>query len=170
MLPEPLHPAVVHFPIAFVVLLPIVALIALWAIRRGAPPRRVWAVPLLLAALLAGSAWAALRTGEKEEGRVEGVVGEAALHRHEESAERFLVLSGVLLLVTSVGVAGGVLGRAGRLVATVGSIGLLVAGVQTGASGGDLVYRHGAARAYADQPVGGTGPAVQRETGREDHD
>jgi hypothetical protein len=148
MLPDPLHPAVVHFPIALVVFLPIVALIAIWAIRRGGDPRRVWIVPIVVAALLVGSAWVALRTGEAEEERVENVVSEAALHEHEEAAERFLVLSGVLLLVAVSGLAGGALGQAGRLLTTVGAFGLVAVGIQVGAAGGELVYRHGAASAY----------------------
>ena len=51
MLPDPLHPAVVHFPIVLMVLLPFVAASALWAIRRGARPVRAWAVPVGAAAL-----------------------------------------------------------------------------------------------------------------------
>lgn len=148
MLPNPLHPAVVHFPIVLVVLLPLVALGALWAIRCGASVRRAWAVPLAFAAALAASAWVAVETGEAEEDRVERVVGEAALHEHEEAAERFLVLSGALLLVAAAGLTGGPLGRAGRLLSTVGAFGLIVAGVQVGAAGGELVYEHGAADAY----------------------
>ena len=50
MLPNPLHPAVVHFPIVFMFLLPISAGVALWAIRRGANPLKAWAVPVAFAA------------------------------------------------------------------------------------------------------------------------
>jgi len=46
MLPNPLHPAVVHFPIVLALLLPIFAIGALWTIRRGARPRRAWGIPL----------------------------------------------------------------------------------------------------------------------------
>ncbi|HEX6133769.1 MAG TPA: DUF2231 domain-containing protein [Longimicrobiales bacterium] len=157
MLPDPLHPAVVHFPIVLVFLVPIAAVLAVWAIRRGAATRRTWAVPLALAAALALSAFVALRTGEAEEDRVEAVVAEAALHAHEEAAERFLVLSGVLLLVAGAGLFRGDLGRAARLVTIVGSLGLIVAGVQVGAEGGELVYEHNAGSAYA----GGATPAAQ---------
>jgi uncharacterized membrane protein len=155
MVPDPLHPAVVHFPIALVVFLPIVALAALWAIRRGSAVRRIWAVPVVVAALLVGSAWVAIRTGEAEEERVEKVVSEAALHEHEEAAERFLVLSGVVFLVAVSGLAGGALGQAGRLLTTVGAVGLVIAGIQVGGAGGELVYRHGAASVY----VAGQGTA-----------
>ena len=105
MLPDPLHPAVVHFPIVFVVLLPLVIATVLWAIRRGAQPRRAWAIPVLLAAALVGSSWVALRTGEAQEERVEDVVARRPLHEHEEAGERFLVLSGILLLIAAGGLA-----------------------------------------------------------------
>ena len=40
MIPEPLHPAVVHFPIVIAIFLPLVALAALAYIRRGVDGRR----------------------------------------------------------------------------------------------------------------------------------
>lgn len=162
MIPDPLHPAVVHFPMALVVLLPLGALWALWAIRRGLSTRTAWAVPLALAGLLTLSSWAALETGQDQEEVVEDVVGDAPIHEHEERAELFLILSGVLTLVAGAGLLGSTVGQASRLVATVGAFGLVVAGVRVGASGGDLVYEHGAASAYvtggsatADAPVAG---------------
>ena len=146
----PLHPMVVHFPIALVVLLPLVALGALLLIRRGAAARRTWTVPVVFAAALAASSWVALQTGEQEEDRVEAVVSEAAIHAHEEAGERFLVLSGVLFAVAVAGLIGGTVGTAARLASTVGAAALIVAGVQVGHAGGELVYRHGAAAAYVD--------------------
>lgn len=148
MLPNPLHPAIVHFPIALVVLLPFFAIGALWAIHKGARPSRAWSIPMVVAAALTLSAFVALRTGKAQEETVERAVGERALEGHEEAAERFLILSGVLLVVSGAGLAGGVVGRAARLVSAAGAIGLVIAGVQVGDSGGKLVYQHGAASAY----------------------
>lgn len=159
MIPSPLHPAVVHFPIVFAVLLPLVAVGALWAIRRGTAPRRAWAFPVAVAGALAISAFVAVRSGEAQQERVERVVSDRPLESHEEAAELFLVLSGVLLLVAGIGLAPGVAGRAARMVGTVGTVVLLGAGYQVGASGGDLVYRHGAASAYAQ-----TGPGLPIDT------
>lgn len=150
MLPNPLHPAVVHFPMVFAVLLPISTVLALWAIRRGTRPLRAWAVPVALAMALTASSWVALETGEAQEDRVEAIVGEAPLHAHEEAAERFLVLSGIVMLVAAAGLVGGTLGSASRLVATLGSVVILAAGIQVGAAGGELVYRYGAAQAYVE--------------------
>ena len=154
MLPNPLHPAVVHFPIVLAFLLPLFAIGALVAIRRGARPLRAWSLPLAVGAALTLSSWVAVQTGETQDERVERVVGDAPLETHEEAAELFLTLSGVLLLVTATGLVRGVVGRAGRVVATVGAVALVVAAAQVGHSGGELVYRHGAASAYVPTPTG----------------
>ena len=146
----PLHPLVVHFPIVLSVLLPLAILGALWLIQRGGAPRRVWALPFGLAVALTASAFVATETGEAEEDRVERVVGDSPLHEHEEAAERFLVLSGVLAVIAAAGLLPGTVGRASRLVSAAGAVVLVAAGVQVGHSGGSLVYRHGAACAYTD--------------------
>jgi hypothetical protein len=150
MLGMPLHPLVVHFPIVLTFLLPISVLVALWAVRKGTTLRRAWAVPFAVAAALSLSAFVAVETGENEEDRVERVVAEGTLHGHEEAAERFLVLSGALLLVAAAGFLPRTVGQAARLVTAVGAIALVAAGAQVGHSGGTLVYRHGAASAYTD--------------------
>ncbi len=172
MLPNPLHPAIVHFPIVLVVLLPFFAIGALWAIRKGVAPRKAWSLPLVLAGALTLSAFVALRTGKAQEDRVEKAVPRQAFEAHEEAAERFLVLSGVLLLIAGAGLAPGVVGRSARLVSTVGALGLVVAGVQVGKSGGELVYQHGAASVYATaQGAGGAGSqAPQAPAAGEDAD
>lgn len=147
----PLHPLVVHFPVVLVAVLPLVAVGALWAIRRGAVMRRAWGVTVLVAAALAASSFVALETGEAQEDTVENAVPEAALHAHKEAAERFLVLSGVLLVVAGAGLARGTIGRASRIVATAGTFGLLAAGVQVGHLGAELVYRYDAPSAYVNR-------------------
>jgi uncharacterized membrane protein len=166
-MPDPLHPMVVHFPIVLAGLLPISALWAWWAIRRGARPTTVWVVPVALAGALTLSAFVALRTGEAQEDRVEHIVGESVLHAHEEAGERFLVLACTLTLVALVGLAGGALGSAGRLVSTVGAFALVVVGLQVGASGGELVYRYGAASAYV-QPASSLPTVASPEDRRRD--
>lgn len=151
----PLHPLVVHFPVVLAVLLPISIVVALWLIRKGGVARRAWTVPVAIAVSLAASALVAIKTGEAQEERVEDVISKGALHGHEEAAERFLVLSGVLAAVAVAGLARGTVGRAARIVAAVGAVGVLGAGIQVGHSGGVLVYREGAANAYATARVGG---------------
>lgn len=172
----PLHPLVVHFPVVLAVLLPIAIVVALWLIHRGAASRRVWSVPVAVAIALAASAWVAIETGESQEERVERVVTDAALNDHEDAADRFLVLSGVLALVTIAGLARGMVGRAARIVTAVGAVGVLGAGVKVGHSGGLLVYREGAASAYANTPSGGditgrtSSDAMAKPDGRDERD
>lgn len=140
MLPSPLHPAIVHFPIVFTILLPFVALGALWAIRRGARPARAWAVPLLAAAAVSLSAWLAVQTGEADEERAEEIAGEQVLHTHEEAAERFLLLSGGMVVLMAAGFLRGSPGKIGRAVASTAALALVMAGYQVGHSGGRVVF------------------------------
>ncbi len=149
MLPNPLHPAVVHFPVVFAFLLPLVAAGTMFVIRRGAKIRRAWLLPLSFAAGLAASSWLAVETGEDEEGKVEKVlVTEEPLSAHEDMAETFLSASVVLVLVASAGLLGGIPGRTARIVTLAGSLILAGGAARVGHSGGKLVYSYGAASAY----------------------
>jgi uncharacterized membrane protein len=163
VLPNPLHPAIVHFPIVLMFLLPISAAAALWAIRRGASVTRMWAIPVIVAAALTGASWLSVETGEQQEERVEAVVPEQAVESHADAAETFLVASALVLVVTAAGLVSATPGRAARVVATVGAVALVAAGVRVGHSGGQLVYQHGAAAAYASGSGGAPTPSSQRE-------
>lgn len=163
MVPNPLHPAIVHFPIVFAILLPFVALFALWLLWRGRASRALWLAPLALSALLSVSALVALKTGQQEEDRVEKIVGENTLGAHEEAAEQFLVFSVVLLLVAGAGMLRGNGGKAARIVTTLGAFVIMLLGFRVGKAGGELVYKHGAAGAYAAGTAGAgqnTAPAT----------
>ena len=164
ILPSPLHPLIVHMPIALTVLVPLFAIGALWAIRRGAPMRRAWGLAVGMLALLLVSGWAALQTGQGEEEKVEGVVSESALERHEEAAEAFMVATGIVLLLANAGFVRGRTGSIARVVATVGTVALIGAGYNVGHSGGALVYTEGAGMAYAPSASGApAGRAGRRE-------
>lgn len=172
MIPDPLHPAIVHFPIVLMAFLPLAALGALWAVRRGAVPLRAWAVPVAVAGALTLSAWAALQTGEAQEDRAEDVVGEQRLEAHEESGERFLILSGVVFAISALGLLAGAPGRGARAIATVATLGLLVAGYQVGHSGGNLVYGDdtspGVSQLSAGKGGEGTGKNAERDNAADD--
>jgi uncharacterized membrane protein len=169
MIPDPLHPAMVHFPIVFVFLLPVLALGAVWMIRRGAPARRAWLVVVFTAGLLTASAWLAVQTGGAQEDRVEAVVAEAPLERHEEAGERFLIFSVIGLAVIGTGLIKGSVGRVGRLAGVAAAGALLLAGWQVGHTGGELAYRHGAAAAYHQVAAVGTRPAGGEEHEEREH-
>ena len=155
MLPNPLHPAVVHFPVVLAFLLPISAAIAIWTIRKGARATRAWAVPLAIAATLSLSSWVSVETGENQDERVERVVQEQPLETHEEAAEAFLTGSIVVLVITAAGLIRGRIGTALRFVAVAGAVALLVGGAYVGHTGGQLVYKYGAASAYANPQSSG---------------
>jgi uncharacterized membrane protein len=164
-MPTPLHPAIVHIPIALVVVFPFVALWAALALGGPDAPRRGWMPVVLLAALLAGSSWIAVQTGEADEEAVERVVAEAAIHEHEERAELFLALTGVLLAAAAAGLVRGRPGQWARI-GTVG-IALVVAvfGYRVGHSGGELVYVHGAASAWVSAAASMPDPGEERGDG-----
>ena len=157
MLPNPLHPAIVHFPIVLVFLLPISAAVALWTIRKGSRASRAWMVPLAIAAALSLSSWLAVETGENQDERVERVLQEQPLDTHEEAAEAFLTGSLVVLVVTAGGLVRGRIGAISRFAASLGAVALVAGGAYVGHTGGQLVYKYGAASAYATPsgiPVG----------------
>jgi hypothetical protein len=135
---------------ALAVLVPVFAVVALVAVQRGARPLRTWGVAAAMFALLAVSSWASIETGEDQEETVEAVVPDAALDTHEDAADQFLWLAVAVFGVATVGVLQGRIGTAARVLATVGSLGLLVAGYRVGHSGGELVYTYGAASSYTD--------------------
>jgi uncharacterized membrane protein len=165
MLPDPIHPLIVHFPLVLASLLPLAALGALLAGRRRGLLRPSWLVVVGLAAGLAGSAWLAVETGEREEERVEAVLSsEAPLSRHESRADQFLVSAIVVLVVSLFGLAPGRVGSLGRAAATVASLVLIPVGIRVGHSGGELVYVHGAAQAYLGGRAASSGPGG-REVG-----
>lgn len=165
MLPNPLHPAIVHFPVVLAFLLPIFALGALWMIRRGARPRRAWGVPLAMAGALLLSSWAAVQTGEAQEERVEQVVADQPLDAHEEAADVFITATALVLLVMAAGLLPRLAGQSARVVGTLGAIALVGAAAWVGHSGGQLVYQHGAASAYAGRSQQNSAGAVARGGG-----
>jgi uncharacterized membrane protein len=174
-MPDPLHPLVVHLPLALALLLPAL-LIAVWIGQaRGRWPESVALLVVGLQLLLALGAFAALRTGEAEEELLEDHLPREALHDHEELGERFAWASlgalgfGLLPLLV----------KPRRLrtwlrgVALIAALAVAGLGVATGKAGGELVWRHdaaglrleatGAARPAAAWPAGGN------ETGDDGH-
>ena len=162
MLPDPLHPAVVHLPMALAILIPGFAILGIGLITKRYLPPRSWSLIVLLQALLVGFAWLALETGEEQADRVERVVAEQHIEAHEEAAERFLILAGIGLLINAAGFLPERKGSLGRIAGTVASLVVLAAGVSTGRLGGELVYEHGAANAYIDNAAAAGSSVPQR--------
>lgn len=154
----PLHPRLVHLPIALAVLMPMVSagLLLMWV--RDLLPRRTWIVALALQFLLVASSVVAMRTGENEEEAVEKAVPESAIEAHEEAAEVFTwTAAGVLVLfVAGAALPWAAAARSAAAGATVGTLIVLFLGYRVGQAGGELVYQHGAASVYTKAaPAGG---------------
>ena len=144
MIPDPLHPAVVHFPIVLILLGTLAAVVAVvW---------RQWRLPALAAALLVLGAlggWAALATGESDGGLVENTSAgvTALLEEHENWAKRTLTAA---VLAAAMALGSAVLWRFPRVARGVAVAAALAAGTaswtvyETGHRGGALVYQHGA--------------------------
>jgi len=167
-LPDPLHPAIVHLPMALAVLMPALALLAAVVVRMKVVPPRTWMAVFLLQAALVGSGWMALETGEEQEDRVEHVVAERHLEEHEELAERFQLAGIVALVIVGAGLLPGATGGLARGAAVLATLAVLAAGVQVGHSGGELVYRYGAASAYTQDLAGSAAGDYGREHEEDD--
>lgn len=168
-MPDPLHPAVVHFPIVFAFLAPFVAAALLWAIQSGRLTRSVWVWAVVLQAALMTTGWLAAEAGEGEEERVERVVAEEHIEGHEEAAERFLALAGLALVIAFAGVLRDPIGGVARALTVVAGAAALAAAAAAGHSGGELVYRHGAALAYS-QSDSAEVAAARPQLDHDDHD
>lgn len=170
MTPQPLHPAVVHFPIVLGMLLPLVAVASLVAARKGVATRKAWLPTLALAVGLAFSSGAALQTGESEEEVVERVVAESVIHEHEDAAELFLWLSVGTMVLSGFGMVSGVAGNVLRIVTVAASLAVVATGYQAGHTGGALVYQHGAASAHIRNAAISTLIQGSEEEGEDDRE
>lgn len=168
-IPNPLHPAIVHFPIALAALAPVFALAVLWSIRAGWTPPRAWIAVVLLQAVLVGSAVLAIETGEDQEEKVEKVVAERHIEAHADAADRFLYVAIGAALVSATGLLRGRRGGTGRALTIAVGLAVLAAGVAVGHAGGELVYKYGAARAYTDEVPAASAvePAVRASNPRD---
>jgi uncharacterized membrane protein len=142
---------IVHLPLAMAMLaVPATALLAWFVWRKKAARGLAGLVGALLLGL-AASAFVAVETGENDEEVVEKVVPEAALETHEHRAERFLW--GAMTLA-GLGIATFISVRANRFAPALATVLVLGAGgvawlaIDTGDSGGELVFVHGAADAW----------------------
>lgn len=97
---DAMHPLVVHFPIALLLVAPVfVVMAAVW--RRYELPLGVSALTLMVLGVI--GAFVAVATGEAGEGAVRTAAAEAALERHEELAEiveaTFATLAGAFAVI-----------------------------------------------------------------------
>ena len=151
-MPDPLHPATVHIPIALALLMPFCTILMLVAVHRQFLPSRAWVIIVVLQGLLVLSGLFALRTGEDQEERVARVVPAEIVDVHQESSEWFFRVAALTLLFAGAGLLDKRTGRVGRGVTVPLTIVVLILAVRAGHTGGELVYKHGAASVYTVSP------------------
>lgn len=142
--PDPLHPAVVHFPVVLIVLGCAAAWLAVF-VRKGSVP---WFAALLLA-LGAAGAWVAKATGKADGGLLENLSPqmESLLDAHQNWAGRTVIAATITALVA---IAAAALPRFPRLARSLAVVAALTGSVaawtvyETGHRGGALVFEHGA--------------------------
>ena len=157
----PLHPAVVHLPIALTLVMPLIIFILIVIEKQEMASLKNWSVALILQIVVAASSMLASNLGEKDEEIVERVVSGAWIHLHEEWGEKVVWFSfGVLgvmilsLLLRRV--------RFVKFLVLLASLAAIYPVLQAGKSGGELVYRHGAAQAHIQ--AAGSIPSVPVES------
>jgi len=164
----PLHPVVVHFPIVFGIILPFAAFVLWWGIRKGTFAQNVWVFVPDLALVYGLSAAAAVYLGGEDEEKVEKIVEKKVVEAHEEAGEVIPWLAGGLLLVSIAGLVRKDSHRL-RLAFAVLSLAAIIPLANTGHTGGQLVYKYGAAKAHLPANLQATVPSAV-VPGGEGHD
>ena len=153
----PLHPKIVHIPLALAVILPILNMALTLSWWRQWLPRRVWLISACLHAVMTLGSFVAMQTGESDLDIVEKVVSKSKIAKHEESAELFLwanVIAMLLALVAAIA-ENEKQGLQFAVICTVlSAVGAFLA-IEAGDYGGKLVYKYGAGRAFSPAKYGG---------------
>src|SRR5512142_2614342 len=125
--------------------MPLVAAGLTLAIWRRWLPRSAFAIVTALQLAIVGAGLLAIRLGHADAERAERVAPEQAVDAHEEAAETFEWVA-VAVLVLAAGALVVPARRAPALGAlvTAGALAAATLGVNAGAKGGELVFRHGA--------------------------
>ncbi len=143
LLPNPLHPAVVHFPIALILVGSAGSLVAMiWS--KGRIPLFAAAL-LVLGAMGAGGAYLAGEKASDQAGKFTGE-RERLLERHAEWGERTLTVSIIAAVFSVAAVVAGrwpKLGAGSRVAAFLVAAAAAACVAQTARLGGRMVYEHG---------------------------
>ena len=146
----PYHAMVVHFPLALAFLMPLLVLGMAFMMKKNKISNEGWLVIVGLQLVMTVSGYVSLQTGESEEEIVQRVVEKKLIHEHEEAAEIFV---GSTVVVLALSIAVYFLKAELQLyvqlgIALLGLVSTYFA-FDAGRLGGELVYEHGAASAYA---------------------
>ena len=149
----PVHPMIVHFPLALTFILPLLIIVFAYLIKTNKMAPQGWFIIIGLQLAVVATGYMSLETGENEEDLVVKVLDKKLINEHEEAAEIF-VGSVVIGLVLSIGVFFIQNEFQFPIKLAIAIIGLLSCyfAYVAGSLGGELVYKHGAASAYEISP------------------
>lgn len=139
MQPIPVHPSLVHVPIALAVIMPLMFLGLFFFIRRGSLPDQAWWIAVLLQVVLVVGAVAASASGHKEEERVEDIVPHAAIEKHERFAGAMTGAAIVVFILAAAGLRRGKASSALRIAAIALSLTTFGLAGLVGHAGGESV-------------------------------
>jgi uncharacterized membrane protein len=164
----PLHPSLVHVPIALAVLMPFILIGLLIFIRRGSLPAGAWWIGVLLQATLVIGSLSAIASGHKEEERVEDAVPHESIEKHEHLAGA-MTAGGLVVLVLSAAALRKTKATTMLQIASI-AVAFVVMNLAaaTGHEGGELVFKHGAATPNTSQlpPLHSTSPEEEGSESR----
>lgn len=140
----PLHPSLVHVPIALAVIMPLMFLGLFFFIRRGSLPDQAWWIAVLLQVVLVLGAMAAGASGHKEEERVEDAVPHAAIEKHEHMAGAMTGTAIAAFVLAAASLRKTRATSALRIGSILLSFAVFALAGLVGHAGGELVYKHGA--------------------------
>lgn len=146
----PLHPILVHFPIALLFVSVLFDLVGATLSRDSFREGALW----LLGLGLTGGIAAAIAGGLAEDAAEKAGIAESLIERHEAFAQATLVIMAVLLLSRLL-LRNRFSPRSFAVYMAAATVGLLSL-IATGHTGGDLVYKHGAGvttAPHAAQPI-----------------
>jgi uncharacterized membrane protein len=143
----PLHPIVVHFPIVLGMVLPFLGLFFWWAIKKEIVQQKAWILVTAVVLAYGAAAIIAVEVGEGDEEKVEEVISEERIEEHEEAGEMIPWIAGTLLIVSLAGMSRK-RGQEIRMAFIVLSLAATVPLANAGHTGGELVYKYGAANAH----------------------
>ena len=167
----PLHPALIHVPLGLSLVMPIIAAAIGFALLKGWATKPMWLVVIALQAVVLVGGLVAMNSGEDEEEVVEKVVDERFIEEHEERAEAFVWSAGITLALSAAVLVLGPqqVGIAAMVTALAAAV-TLGLGYRVGHSGGELVFKHGAAAAYTGGVAAGAGEGVGASRSAADDD